>query len=68
MRCEIIANGVVEAMKRFKLRIPLVVRLKGTNVELAKKILAESGLKITSCDDLDLAAKTAVELASKQQH
>lgn len=64
MRCEIIANGIVEAMKRFSLRIPLVVRLKGTNVELAKMILEESGLKITSCDDLDLAAKTVVE-ASK---
>ena len=58
MRCDIIAEGVVAAAREMEITVPLVVRLEGTNVELGKKILAESGLKITPADDLgDAAAK-----------
>ncbi len=58
MRCDVIAEGVVEAAKEVKLEVPLVVRLEGTNVELGKKIMADSGLPIISADDLgDAAAK-----------
>jgi len=56
MKCDIIANGVVAATKKLDLKIPLVVRLEGTNVELGKKILAESGLKITPADGIGGAA------------
>lgn len=58
MRCDVIAEGVVEAVKEVSLDVPLVVRLEGTNVELGKKIMADSGLPIISADDLgDAAAK-----------
>ena len=56
MKCDVIANGVVAATKKLDLKIPLVVRLEGTNVELGKKILAESGLKITPADGIGGAA------------
>ncbi len=52
MKCDIIAEGVIAASKELGLKVPLVVRLEGTNVELGKKILAESGLNITPADDL----------------
>ena len=48
MRCDIIAEGIIAAAKEVKLHVPLVVRLEGTNVELGKKMLAESGLPILS--------------------
>jgi succinyl-CoA synthetase beta subunit len=58
MRCDIIADGVVAAAREMAITVPLVVRLEGTNVDLGKKILSESGLKITPADDLaDAAAK-----------
>ncbi|MCW0182675.1 ADP-forming succinate--CoA ligase subunit beta [Zavarzinia sp.] len=58
MRCDVIAEGVIAAAREVSLSVPLVVRLAGTNVELGKKLLAESGLPITSADDLaDAAAK-----------
>ena len=60
MRCDIIANGILEAAKEVKLNIPLVVRLEGTNVELGKEILAKSGLDIISADDLSDAARKIV--------
>jgi succinyl-CoA synthetase beta subunit len=60
MKCDVIANGIVAAARQVELRIPLVVRLEGTNVELGKKILAESGLAITPADDLGDAARKAV--------
>jgi succinyl-CoA synthetase beta subunit len=60
MKCDIIAEGVVAAVKEVGLKVPLVVRLEGTNVELGKKILNESGLAITAADDLDDAAKKIV--------
>ncbi|KAB0677589.1 ADP-forming succinate--CoA ligase subunit beta [Aureimonas leprariae] len=61
MRCDVIAEGVIAAVKEVGLKVPLVVRLEGTNVELGKKILNESGLAITAADDLDDAAKKIVE-------
>ncbi len=63
MKCDIIAEGVVAAAKELELKVPLVVRLEGTNVSMGKKILNESGLAITSADDLADAAKKAVEAA-----
>jgi succinyl-CoA synthetase beta subunit len=57
MRCDIIAEGVVAAAREMAIKVPLVVRLEGTNVELGKKILNESGLKIVPADDLADAAK-----------
>jgi succinyl-CoA synthetase beta subunit len=61
MRCDIIADGVVAAAREMEIKVPLVVRLEGTNVELGKKILAESGLTIVPADDLgDAAAKITV--------
>jgi succinyl-CoA synthetase beta subunit len=60
MRCDIIAEGVVAAARELALKVPLVVRLEGTNVELGKKILAESGLKVLSADNLADAAEKIV--------
>ncbi|KQW81902.1 ADP-forming succinate--CoA ligase subunit beta [Brevundimonas sp. Root1279] len=60
MRCDVIAEGVVAAVKEVGLKVPLVVRLEGTNVDLGKKILNESGLAITAADDLDDAAQKIV--------
>ena len=60
MRCDTIAEGIVAAAREVKLEDPLVVRLEGTNVELGKKILSESGLKIVAADDLGDAAKKIV--------
>merc|ERR1712241_1292353 len=59
--CATIANGVVNACRSIDLKLPLVVRLEGTNVDNAKKILAESGLPILSATDLDDAAQKAVK-------
>ncbi len=61
MRCDVLAQGLVDAAKEIKLNIPLVVRLAGTNFSEGKKILDESGLKILSAKDLDDAAKKVVE-------
>ncbi|TMJ29755.1 MAG: ADP-forming succinate--CoA ligase subunit beta [Alphaproteobacteria bacterium] len=61
MRCDVIAEGVVAAAREVNLHVPLVVRLEGTNVELGKKILKESGLKITSAENLADAAQKIVQ-------
>jgi len=61
MRCDIIAEGIVAAAKDVGLKVPLVVRLAGTNFELGKKILSESGLKIIAADDLADAAEKIVK-------
>jgi succinyl-CoA synthetase beta subunit len=61
MRCDIIAEGVVAAAREVRLEVPLVVRLEGTNVELGKKILKESGLPIVSADNLADAAQKVVK-------
>ena len=57
MKCDTIATGVIEAVKQVNLNVPLVVRLEGTNVELGKKMLAESKLPIVAANDLDDAAQ-----------
>ena len=61
MKCDVIAAGVVDAVKDVGLRVPLVVRLEGTNVELGKEIIAKSNLNVTSADDLDDAAQKIVK-------
>ena len=61
MRCDVLAQGVVEAAKETNLSVPLVVRLAGTNVELGKEILKKSNLKIISANNLEDAAKKIVE-------
>ncbi|MBO9501912.1 ADP-forming succinate--CoA ligase subunit beta [Brevundimonas sp. A19_0] len=61
MRCDVIAEGVVAAVKEVGLKVPLVVRLEGTNVDEGKRILNESGLAITAADDLDDAARKIVK-------
>ena len=61
MRCDVLAQGVVDAAKEIKIKVPLVVRLAGTNFEEGKKILQNSGLKIISANDLSDAAKKVVE-------
>ncbi len=63
MKCDIIAEGVIAAAKAVQLKVPLVVRLEGTNVELGKKILNESGLAITAASDLGDAAAKVVAAA-----
>ncbi len=65
MRCEIIAQAIIDTANELNLSIPLVVRLEGTNVELGKKYLDESGLNIISANDLDEAAKKIVSAVSK---
>ncbi|MBM3527736.1 MAG: ADP-forming succinate--CoA ligase subunit beta [Alphaproteobacteria bacterium] len=65
MKCDVIAEGVVAAVKEVGLQVPLVVRLEGTNVALGKKIIAESGLNVTSADDLDDAAQKIVAAVKK---
>jgi succinyl-CoA synthetase beta subunit len=61
MRCDVIAEGVVAAVKEVGLKVPLVVRLEGTNVELGKKILKQSGLDVIPANDLDDAAQKIVK-------
>src|SRR5215470_4179165 len=61
MRCDVIAEGVVAAAREVSLQVPLVVRLEGTNVELGKKILRESGLPILSAENLADAAEKVVK-------
>ncbi len=65
MRCDIIAEGVVAAAREMALKVPLVVRLEGTNVELGKKILGESGLKIVAADNLGDAAEKITAAVKK---
>jgi succinyl-CoA synthetase beta subunit len=60
MKCDVIAEGVIAAVKEVGLTVPLVVRLEGTNVDLGKKIINESGLNVISADDLDDAAQKIV--------
>ncbi|WP_293004722.1 ADP-forming succinate--CoA ligase subunit beta [Nitrosomonas sp.] len=63
MKCDVIAQGIVAAARDVQLKVPLVVRLEGTNVDLGKKILADSGLKIISADNMADAAQKAVNAA-----
>jgi succinyl-CoA synthetase beta subunit len=61
MRCDVIADGVIAAVKEVGLKVPLVVRLEGTNVEKGKEIISSSGLNVIAADDLDDAAQKIVK-------
>ena len=63
MRCDVIAQGIISAVSQLQMTIPLVVRLQGTRVNEAKELIAKSGLRIVSTDDLDEAASRAVQLS-----
>ena len=65
MKCDVIAEGVIAAVKEVGLKVPLVVRLEGTNVDLGKKILGDSGLNVIAADDLDDAAQKIVNAVKK---
>ena len=65
MRCDVIAEGVIAAVKDVGLEVPLVVRLEGTNVDLGKKIIRDSGLNVIPADDLDDAAQKIVSAVKK---
>ncbi len=67
VRCDLIAEGIIQAVQEVGLSLPVVVRLEGTNVEAGRKLLAESGLNVTAVDDLEQAAKTVVALAQEEQ-
>ena len=60
MRCDFIAEGIIEAAKEIDMKIPLIVRLAGTNVELGKKMLSESGLDLIAADDMDDGARKSI--------
>jgi len=64
MKCDIIAQGIINAAKTVKLSVPLVVRLEGTNVEAGKELIADSGLAVIAADDLADAAQKAVKAAA----
>ncbi|KAH1129808.1 hypothetical protein J1N35_001186 [Gossypium stocksii] len=65
MKCDVIASGIVNAAKQVALKVPVVVRLEGTNVDQGKRILKESGMTLITAEDLDDAAEKAVKAASK---
>ena len=65
MKCDTIAKGVITAVKEVGLKVPLVVRLEGTNVELGKQILAESGLNVVAASDMADGAQKIVALAGQ---
>ncbi len=66
MRCDVIAEGVIAASKAVSLQVPLIVRMKGTNEDIGKKMLADSGLPIIAADTMEDAAKSAVAAAAGQ--
>ncbi len=65
MRCDTIANGLVAAAKKLSIKVPIVVRLEGTNVDLGKDILSKSGLNFTFCSNMAEGGKKAVEAAKR---
>ncbi len=67
MKCDIIARGVIAAARNVQIRVPLVVRLEGTNVQLGREILAQSGLAITAADSLSDAAQKIVKLVAAEK-
>jgi succinyl-CoA synthetase beta subunit len=60
LRCDVLAQGVIAAVKELGVNVPIVIRMEGTNVELGKTMLRESGLNFTTADAMDEAAKTVV--------
>src|SRR4051812_2583376 len=63
LRCDVLAQGVISAVKELGVPVPIVIRMEGTNVEEGKRLLRESGMKLTTADSMDEAAKKVVELA-----
>jgi succinyl-CoA synthetase beta subunit len=63
LRCDRLAEGVITAVRKLDVKIPVVIRMEGTNVELGRKMLAESGLNFTNADGMGDAAQKAVRLA-----
>lgn len=61
MKCDVIASGIVNAAKQVDLKVPVIVRLEGTNVDQGKRILKESGMALITAEDLDDAAQKAVK-------
>jgi succinyl-CoA synthetase beta subunit len=66
MRCDVIAEGIIAAVREVGLKVPLVVRLEGTNVDLGKKIVADSGLNVIAADNLSDAAQKIVRAVRGQ--
>ena len=64
MRCDVIAQGIIDAAKTLKLNVPVIVRLQGTRVDDAKALIAASGLRILACDNLDDAGKMVMNFPS----
>jgi succinyl-CoA synthetase beta subunit len=64
LRCDVLAQGVVQAAKKINLSVPVVVRMEGTNVEEGRRILSESGLKLINATDLADAASKVAELVA----
>jgi succinyl-CoA synthetase beta subunit len=65
LRCDRLAEGVIAAVRKLGLRLPVVVRMEGTNVEIGKRMLAESGLNFTTADDMGAGARAVVELVRR---
>ena len=63
LRCDVLAQGVIAAVKELGVPVPIVIRMEGTNVEEGKRLLRESGMKLTTADSMDEAAKKVVRLA-----
>jgi len=63
LRCDVLAQGVIAAVQELGVRVPIVIRMEGTNVEEGKRLLRESGLNFTTADAMGEAADTVVSLA-----
>ncbi len=68
LRCDVLAQGVIAAVKELGVPVPIVIRMEGTNVDEGKRLLRESGMKLTTADSMDEAAKKVVELAGNFHH
>jgi succinyl-CoA synthetase beta subunit len=68
LRCDILAEGLIAAVKDLGVRVPIVIRMEGTNVELGKQMLADSGLNFTTADSMGQAAEAVVKLAQRSLH
>jgi succinyl-CoA synthetase beta subunit len=66
LRCDVLAQGVIAAVKELGVPVPIVIRMEGTNVEEGKRMLRESGLNFTTVDSMGEAAERVVALASQQ--
>jgi len=65
LRCDVLAEGVIAAVRELDVRVPIVIRMEGTNVETGKRMLGESGLNFTTADAMDEAAASVVALSAR---